>query len=173
MLGRGGGTASKPVKASRASSGEPGAHLTGGGVELGEERPVLVVGVLAPHDGEDGGVLQLPGPGVADRAPVAGRGREARLGQVVAVAEAGEDESRIDRCDHVGEPDRVGGVLDDDLGHPLGFDGVPQFDDGEPGEAGVGEPSQLGTRSSRSAQHAQSLTRGASSRDSSPEASRT
>ncbi len=121
-----------------------GAHPTGGGVELGEKRTVLVVGVLALHDGEDGGVLQLPGPGVADRALVAGRGREARLGQVVALAEAGQDEGGIDRRDHVGEPDRVSTVLEDHLGHSPGFDGVPQLDDGEPGDAGIGEPFQLG-----------------------------
>ena len=120
-----------------------GAHPTGGGVELGEKRTVLVVGVLALHDGEDGGVLQLPGPGVADRALVAGRGREARLGQVVALAEAGQDEGGIDRRDHVGEPDPVSTVLEDHLGHPPGFDRVPQLDDGEPGRTAVRQPFQL------------------------------
>ncbi len=134
MLGRGG---SLHVETGESQLGELcglSAHLAGGGVELGEQRPVLVVGVLALQDGEDGRVLQLPGPGVADRAPVAGRGREARLGQVVAVAQTGEHESRVDRRDHVGEPHRVAAVVDDGLSHPPGFDGVPQLDDGEPGE---------------------------------------
>ncbi|GAA3072276.1 hypothetical protein GCM10020254_15120 [Streptomyces goshikiensis] len=32
----------------------------------------------------------------------------------------------------------------DDLGHRLGLDGVPQFDDGQPGQAAAGQPFQLG-----------------------------
>ncbi|MFC9631534.1 hypothetical protein ACFTY8_20185 [Streptomyces mirabilis] len=91
-----------------AGEGQPGefrradVHLAGGGVELGRERATLVVGVLALHDGDDRGVLQLPGPGVAG-ALVGRSGRETCLREIVAVAEAGEHEGWVDRRDHVGE----------------------------------------------------------------------
>jgi len=103
---------------------------------------VLPVRAVLP-DGDDRGVLQLPGEGVGDRALV-GRGRgEADVGQVVAVGQVRQDEGRIDHGGHPGQRERCacGG---DDSGHGLGFDGVPEFHDGKSVPVLPCEPQQFG-----------------------------
>ncbi|KPH96924.1 hypothetical protein OK006_1626 [Actinobacteria bacterium OK006] len=109
-------------------------------MELGQQRAVLVVGLFRGDDGEDGGVLQLAGEGVGDRAPVGGGRGEADLGEVVAVGEVGQEQGRVDGGDHGGQPEPS---RRDDLGHGLGLDRVPQFDDGEACQARVREAPQL------------------------------
>ncbi|GAA3821482.1 hypothetical protein GCM10023083_63570 [Streptomyces phyllanthi] len=105
---------------------------------------VLVVGLRGVGDGQDRGVLQLAGERVGDRALVGGRGREAALGEVVAVGEVRQHQRRVDRGDHRGDrqPARR-----HHLRHRLGLARVPQLDDREPGEPGsgtFGESLQLG-----------------------------
>ncbi|GAA1909203.1 hypothetical protein GCM10009837_36810 [Streptomyces durmitorensis] len=145
MLGRGRGldvesgergTRQVPMTADR--------DLAGGRVELGEQRAVLVVGVGGLRDGEHGGVLELAGPGVGDRALIRGGRGEPGLHEVVAVAEVGQEQGRVDGRDHAAQPQPLVRVRRDHLGHRLGLDGVPQLDDREPCEAGVREPFELG-----------------------------
>ncbi len=144
VLGGGRGLHVEAGEGQRGQLAGSGIHPSSGRVELGEQGAVLVVGLPAVDEGEYGRVLQLACPGVADRALVRGGRREADLRQVVAVDEVGQDEGRVHRGDHAGEVERVGSVLGDGLGHRLGFDGVPQFDDGQPGQTAVGQPLQLG-----------------------------
>lgn len=112
-------------------------------MQLGQQCAVLVVGLSLIHDREDRGVLQLAGPGVGDRAPVGGRRGEPDVGEVVAVAEAGQQEGGVDGGDDGGDGQQPAlGV--DDFGHGLRLDRVPQFDDGEPGGAAVREAHEFG-----------------------------
>jgi hypothetical protein len=114
--------------------------LAGRRVQLREQLAVLVVGLGGLGDREDGGVLQLAGEGVGDRALVGGGGGETAVGQVVAVAEVRQDQGRVDGGDHAGDGEPAGR---DDLGHGLGLDGVPQLDDGQGRPPGVRESLQL------------------------------
>ncbi len=109
-------------------------------MQLGEQLAVLVVGLRGLGDREDGGVLQLAREGVGDRALVGRGGGETAVGQVVAVAEVRQDQGRVDGGEHAGDGEPAGR---DDLGHGLGLDGVPQFDDGQRRPPGIGEPLQL------------------------------
>jgi hypothetical protein len=118
-------------------------HPAGGGVQLAQQRMVVPVRVRAVHEGEDGGVLQLPGPGVADGALVLRGRRESRLGQVVAVGEVGQGQGRVHRGDHVAQGEEISAVRRDDLRHRLGLDRVPQFDDGQPGRTVARQELQL------------------------------
>ncbi len=149
----------------------PGSELTCRRVELPEQRAVLLLGRRVRCHGEHGRVLHLPGPGVADRPPVGGRRGQPRLSEVVAVGEAGQDECGVDGREDIGHLGGLG-VRGDHLGHGLRLHGVPELQDGEPGAPVPREPFELGTRSSRNAQQAQSFTSRASSDASSPPASR-
>lgn len=112
-------------------------------MELRQQCAVLVVGVVAVHEDEHRRVLQLSCPGVADGPPVRGGRRQAGVGQVVAVPEAGHDESGVDGRHHIGEFEGVAAVRDDGLGHRPRLDGVPQLDHREPGRPVGGQPLQL------------------------------
>ncbi len=114
--------------------------LTGRRVELGEQFPVLLVGLRGVGHGEDGGVFELAGEGVGDRALVGRRGCQAPLRQVVAVAQVGQDQRGVDRGDHAGDREPAGR---DHLGHGLRLDRVPQFDDRHTSAAGVPDPEQF------------------------------
>ncbi|CAM5276612.1 hypothetical protein SCYAM73S_03739 [Streptomyces cyaneofuscatus] len=113
-------------------------------IHLTDQRTVLVVGRRAVGHGEDGSVLHLPGPGVPDGPLVGGGRRETCLRQVVAVGEARQDEGGIDRGDHIGDLEAARPVDRDDLGHRLRLHGVPELQDGQPGQPAVRQPLQLG-----------------------------
>lgn len=115
--------------------------LAGRRMQLCQQLTVLVVGVLGVDEGQHGRVLQLPREGVGDGAPVGGGRGETALGEIVAVAEAGQEQRRVDGGDDAGDREPAG---HDHLGHRLGLDGVPQLDDREARGAVVGESTQLG-----------------------------
>lgn len=102
-------------------------------MQLAEQCPVLAVRLGVFHEADDGGVFELPGPGIADGPLVGGGGCQADFGEVVAVGEVGQHEAGIDGGDHTGHFDQALAVCGDDLGHGPGLDGVPQFDDGRLG----------------------------------------
>ncbi len=143
MLGGGRRLGVEPGEGEPRQLTGPGLHPAGGGVELGEQGAVLVVRIRAVDEREDGRVLQLPGPGVPD-GPLVGRRRgEPRLRQVVPVGEVRQDEGGVDGGDHIGQVQCPAAVRGDDLGHRTRLDGVPQFDDGEPGPPVRGQPPQF------------------------------
>ncbi len=137
-----------------------GAHPTGGGVELGEKRTVLVVGVLALHDGEDGGVLQLPGPGVADRALVAAAAARPASARSSPLPRQGRTRAGSTAVITLVSRTASAPCWRTTSAIPLGSTESHSSTTASRVMPASASRSNSGTRSSRSAQHAQSLTSG-------------